>query len=158
MWYMKPDGGEFDLPIGGTVKSADAGQVVVKLVTGDEVISPSPTRTCLSAHGHARICPRARVAAHVKEAAHAFFWSCDVSPIRSSCTHTHTHTHTHTRTHLLARLLAFSRSLTLPSAFSSLLIEPAAQPDMGQVCRHGQADPYDAPIVGDWCGGHDQFG
>lgn len=37
VWYNPGGDGEFDLPIGGTVKSADAGQVVVNLVTGEEV-------------------------------------------------------------------------------------------------------------------------
>lgn len=37
VWYEAGDGGEFDLPIGGVVKSADSGQIVVTLATGNEV-------------------------------------------------------------------------------------------------------------------------
>jgi myosin-7 len=36
VWYDPKTGGEFDLPIGGKVKSADAGQIVVTLVNGEE--------------------------------------------------------------------------------------------------------------------------
>lgn len=36
VWYEEGTGGEFDLPIGATVKSADAGQIVLTLCTGEE--------------------------------------------------------------------------------------------------------------------------
>ena len=40
VWYEPPSDGEFDLPVGGLVLAADAGQIQIRLATGE-------VRTCL---------------------------------------------------------------------------------------------------------------
>ena len=35
IWYDDLSGNEFDLPVGGTVKAADAGQIQLALATGE---------------------------------------------------------------------------------------------------------------------------
>ena len=54
VWYDPQSGGEFDLPIGGLVMAADAGQIQVKLATGE--VRPAPDlyhRRHMHQHSHA---------------------------------------------------------------------------------------------------------
>ena len=62
VWYDPKTGGEFDLPIGGLVLAADAGQIQLKLATGEvraclPLAVPYPTPVLAFIHLHpASVC------------------------------------------------------------------------------------------------------